>query len=568
MSDFDDDLLALAEGTSKRKKSSSSKPNKRKRPESSDEGSASDMDMSESDSDAAPAAASPRGGKRGKKVKSAAQIDTSDEEDDEDDVPAPTEDNPYPLEGIYKDEADRRRISNLPELEREDIIGTRKDEMTERNMRKKIAHMAAGVGGSRKAQASSDAEEEDEGEEEGEHVSRSTSTRSRKTTGATSTKAAGIEKLKQSRAEKGKKKEKKADSDDDEDYEELASRAKKGKKRGSSSEAEEEESDDDRARKSKAKGKKVAAQPAGPDELGAIVLTRAKLAEVCAAPWFTEWVIGSWVRYSVGMDQQGQTNYRLCEVIGTKQADTYRFEHASTDILLELQHGKAKRYFSMDAVSNSLFTQREYARLNQTCQADDIPMPTSKEVAKIKEALAKHSAYIMTEEDLAKQLAKKSIRKSGAQLKAQLHMERTQAIAMNDTEKLASINERLANLDKPSTDSRETAAKLNERNRGRNREDVRKAEARSQEERRKMQEALAKGDTSVKVDASARVKTVPRMNYDSRVNSPLPGTPNNGSGRNTPVNAANANGTPKPGKAGKIESSVASRVQLDLDLDF
>ncbi|BGP15812.1 RNA polymerase-associated protein rtf1 [Rhodosporidiobolus nylandii] len=546
-SDFDDDLLALAEGTSKRKsKSSSSKPNKRRRPaESESDGSASDMDMSQSDSDDAPAP-SPKAS-RGRKVKSAAQVDSSDEDDDGEEVEAPTDDNPYPIKG-------------LSEIDREGIIGDRKDEMAERKLRKQAAQMAATSGRNGAAAGSDDEEEEEYG---------SRSTRSRKVVGSTSTKAAGIEKLKQSRAEKGKKKEKKVDSDD-EDYEELSSRVKskskgKGKRRGSDSDSDGDSSDDDRGKKGKGKGKKTA-QPAGPEELGLIVLPRAKLAEMCPAPWFEKWVIGAWVRYSVGVDQQGQPAYRLCEVIEVKHDKPYRFENVSTDIHLKLKHGKAERLFSMDAVSNSPFSQREYARLNQTCAADKVDMPSSKDVAHVRDQLAKHTSYILTEEDLAKQLAEKKKKMTGAQLKARLHMERSQAHAANDQEKLADINAQLAELDKSSGEPRETAAKLNERNRLSNREEVRRAEARGQGERRKLQEALAKGE-NVAVDASARVKTMPKMSYDSRPQTPS-GTP----ARNTP--APSGVGAPVVPKAaaktagGKIEASVASRVQLNLDLDF
>jgi RNA polymerase-associated protein RTF1 len=173
------------------------------------------MDMSQSDSDAP--AASPKAG-RGRKVKSSAHVDSSDEADS--DVEAPTDDNPYPLEGIYIDEADRRRCVQLPfpptysipdlfltlsikkmtEIEREDIIGTRKDEINDRELRKQVAVMAKKSGG----RADAGESEEDEPEEETR-----TTTRSRKVPGASSKKADVFAALKKSRADKGKKKEKK-----------------------------------------------------------------------------------------------------------------------------------------------------------------------------------------------------------------------------------------------------------------------------------------------------------------------------------------------------------------------
>ncbi|GAA5885623.1 hypothetical protein JCM6882_007498 [Rhodosporidiobolus microsporus] len=558
-SDFDDDLLALAEGPSKRKnKSSSSKPSKRRRQADSDDGSASDMDMSQSDSDAP--ASSPRGG-RGRRVKSAAQVDSSDES--EDDGPAPTADNPYPLEGIFRDEADRKYVMGLPELQREDIIGTRRDEVTAREMRKQVAQISNQTG--RGGAADSDEEPEEEDDDDEEYGVRSS--RSRKTVGSSKSKSEGIEKLKKSRADKGKKKEKKAEESDD-DYEELARRTRKSRKDDSGSDMDESDSDADE-RSKKGKGKKTA-QPVGPEELQGVTLTRTKLAELCPAPWFGEWIKNAWVRYSVGMDH-GEPQYRVCQVVGVSKGKTYRLENTNTDVLVLLKFGKAERLFSMDAVSNAPFTPREYVRLTKTCETDGVSMPTPKEVAKVKDQLAKRTTYMLTEEDLAKTLAGKKKHLTGAQRKTQLRFERDQAMAAGDQERIDEINQQLADLDRPSGEPRDPSAKLNERNRLSNREEVRRAEAKSQEDRRKQQEAMARGDV-VKVDASARVKTVPRMNYDSRPHTPNPGTPG-GSGRATPLNGAplsnGANGGPRAAKGGKVESTVASRVQLDADLlDF
>lgn len=58
--------------------------------------------------------------------------------------------------------------------------------------------------------------------------------------------------------------------------------------------------------------------------------------------------------------------------------------------------------------------------------------------------------------------------------------------------------------------------KVNERNRAYNRSDIRKYENKSWEERKEVQERLRKGE-EVKVDASARVKTMTRLTYDRYV---------------------------------------------------
>ncbi|GAA5966250.1 hypothetical protein JCM3765_002572 [Sporobolomyces pararoseus] len=558
--DIDDELLGLAEGASKRKsKSSSKKSNKRRRPAESDDGSASDMDMSASDSDAAPATSS----RSRKQVKSAAEILDSDEEAGGDD------DDPFPYEGIYRDKAEKKKIMGLSELEREDIIATRKEAVLEREQRAQVAKMASRSGGPKGAVDSEEEQDDDDDEDYG-----SRGTRSRKATGLTSTKNEGLEKLKRSRAEKGKKKEKKQDSDSDDDYDDGG---KSSRKRKDSYESESDPELSDVEEETKSKSKKKETPRATPEDLKAVTVTRSKLAEFHNAPWFEEWVKGAWVRLGVGIDSRSnQMSYRLCRVEGvrTGRARPYKIEQnsaASTDIELNLRHGKSVRHFTMEIVSNSEFTDGEFNRLVKTCIGEKVDLPSPKELGKVKEQLAKHKEYIMTEQDLAAQLAKKGRRPVGAAAKARLLVQRDHAFSSGDMDTYNKIVSELAELEAgtPTKENeQERMRRVNERNRASNREEIQKAEARSQEERRRQAASLAKGE-NVKVDPSARVKTMTRLTYDSRGGTPGNGTPTGSmtptkSGTQTPSIAAAAART----KGNKIESVVASSVQLDLDLDF
>ncbi|GAA5897514.1 hypothetical protein JCM5296_001147 [Sporobolomyces johnsonii] len=545
--DLDDELLGLVEGKRK-SKSSGKRSTKRKRPVASDD-SASDMDMS-SDSDAPPAATKARRG-----VKSAAEVDASDEE------AGGADDEPYPLEGIYRDEADRRHIQSLPELEREDIIATRKDEMTERETRRQVAKMASKQGGAAGAASS----EEDEDDEEYGRT-----TRQRKTTGTSKSKAEGLEKLKRSRAEKGKKKEKHDDSDDD--YEEGGRSSRRRRSSAGYSDESEGSGDEDTDKKSKVSKKKDAPQ-AGPSDFRPVMVTRSKLAELCPAPWFGDWVKGAWVRLGIGKDPQGMPTYRLCQVQDVRSSGKpYRLEGTTTDVELKLRHGSAINWFKMETISDSTFTDREFGRISQVYASEKIDLPTPKELGKIKDQLTKHTTYLLTEQDLAQQLAKKRHRPVGAAAKARLVVQRDHALQSGDTERYKEIVAQLAEMDAVSStkeSEQERMKRVNERNRASNREEIQRAEARNQEERRKQAALLAKGE-NVKVDPSARVKTMTRLTYDSRTATPTPGTPNGGS---TPTGGVSA---PPPSiaaaaartKGSKIEATVASRVQLDVDLDF
>ncbi|GAA5840157.1 hypothetical protein JCM3766R1_004113 [Sporobolomyces carnicolor] len=562
--DIDDELLGLAEGGASKRKS---KSNKRRRPAESDDGSESDMDMSASDSDAAPSAAAPRSRKL---VKSAAEIDDSDDEAAA--AAAPDDRDPYPLEGIYRDAADRRHIQNLPEFEREDIIATRKEEMHERETRIQVAKMASRSGAPAGGVIDSDAEGEDDDDDDDYGGNRG-STRSRKATGLTSTKNEGLEKLKRSRAEKGKKREKKQDSDSDEDYDAGGKSSKR--KDAYDTESDPELSDAEEEEKPTKSKKKDGPQIQLAD-LQAVTVPRSKLAEFVQAPWFEEWAKGAWVRLGVGHDDSGRMRYRLCQIDGirTGRARPYKVDATSTsmtDIELNLRHGKAARHFTMEIVSNAPVELGEFTRLVTTCNGEKVALPTAKELNKVKDQLAKHKEYIMTEQDLAAQLAKKGRRPVGAAAKARLLVQRDHALSTGDTETYDRIVRELAEMEAgaPTKENeQERMRRVNERNRASNREEIQKAEARSQEERRRQAASLAKGE-NVRVDPSARVKTLTRLTYDSRGGTPGSGTPTGATtptknGASTPSIAAAAART----KGNKIESVVASSVQLDLDLDF
>lgn len=180
-------------------------------------------------------------------------------------------------------------------------------------------------------------------------------------------------------------------------------------------------------------------------------------------------------------------------------------------------------------------------------------LPSVKEAKKLKEQLAKHTDYILTEvrlffpsisphtsylkplnkylthsstqADLSAILAKKGGgRVNAAQGKAKLLIQRDLARSTGDQAQIDQINIELAKFEAPPPSPNgkgETEAdrmkRVNERNRASNREDIKRAENKSQEERRKLAQAIARGDLDVKVDPSARVKTMTRLTYDRSV---------------------------------------------------
>lgn len=87
-------------------------------------------------------------------------MDESDSDREDDNVPAKDSDIPYPLEGKYIDSKDKQRIQNLPQLERERILGERAEEQSRSQFAAELARRAKGIEksslqGERKRKASS-----------------------------------------------------------------------------------------------------------------------------------------------------------------------------------------------------------------------------------------------------------------------------------------------------------------------------------------------------------------------------------------------------------------------------
>lgn len=205
-------------------------------------------------------------------------------------------------------------------------------------------------------------------------------------------------------------------------------------------------------------------------------------------------------------------------------------------------------------------------------------MPSAKEAESIKKRLEERTEYVMTEADLAAALAKRGPRANSAQSRAKLLMERDFARSAGDQDKVAELERRIAELDKHGSQgskAEESDAdrlkRVNERNRALNREEVAKAEARYQEERRKQAAALARGDSNVKLDPSARVKTMARLKYDRETPSTSrQGTPGPVATIDEKPNGSTlpASPTTSQSRANKLDQSLAKHVEVNIDLDF
>ncbi|KAK7679284.1 hypothetical protein QCA50_017671 [Cerrena zonata] len=193
MSDLDDDLLALAGAGSEEEEAGVSG------------GSDSDVPLKRK--------TKPSGGAaKRRKVEEEEEEEEEEGDDDEeegDDDEGEEEElvNPYPLEGKYKDEEDRENLLDMDEIEREQVLFERSQEMEKYNERKYLLQRAK--------------QQQQQSNQTNKKATRS-SNRSKATTGAKSSKLDKLSELRKQREQRttGRRRDEDFEDEEDEDLEE------------------------------------------------------------------------------------------------------------------------------------------------------------------------------------------------------------------------------------------------------------------------------------------------------------------------------------------------------------
>ncbi|KAG8859074.1 hypothetical protein FRB96_004644 [Tulasnella sp. 330] len=496
--EFDDELLALVQPEKrdhhghhrKRTASGSNKTssNKRRKQEMSDD----DSDMEESDADG------------------------------------------YPLEGKYKDEEDRERLLSMPEIKREEIFSQRKEELQKDLERKKLEKMV-------KSQASGGSDAT------GYNNVSKAAKRKHTTIGSTKEKSRTLEALKQKRQQKESRRATKAH-----DSESPEPRRRRQRSDTPSSLSESEEGQVPRKGSDNSSLDGVQLKPA-PDvltlmDLNKAQITRDMLENQCFSSQFEEFVKGAWVRLVVGLDA-GEMVYRICEVmdVASDLVEPYELNKKLVNKVLELRHGAQVKTFPMNKISCGSFTQREFDRLIRTLEAEKLKPPTKAKLEKKGEMIHNIESRIRTDADMTAMLQRAREvhnKRSAAEMfamKSSLHTEKMLAVKKHDKAEVARLNVLIEKLEmemngRPNqpaasgtltpdgqSQSQQPAAskpvdalaRVNERNRKANLEQMRKAEELTAMRRK---QAMLGG--KVVEDLSARVKTVVRTKFDSRAGTP------------------------------------------------
>ncbi|KAF8960863.1 hypothetical protein BDZ97DRAFT_1273077 [Flammula alnicola] len=560
MSDFEDDiddqLLELAGATEKKKK---------RRQPSSGSGSGN-------------VGGSGKSGVNGSKKRRAERMDT---DSDKGDAESEEEmEDPYPLEGKYRDEADKRELLAMTEFQREQILEERSGE----RQRIQNAKMLADLVRQQQRGGAIGADDSVSRAAKRQHTAR----------GATKEKAHKLDELKAKRKAKDDKKRSKGNaspsqrdrSSSPQDMDISDSESEDGQI--TKYDQEEERimnltSGYDSHKKGRSGAKDDAAEEACTmAALEGCRLTRDAIAKHCIKPWFQDYVTGAWVRYLIGQEPTGAPVYRICQVhnLASDFVKPYKVDNKTINQAFELKHGKSIKIFNMDKVSNGPFLEKEYDRLAKTCATEDVKLPTKQALETKVAQMQKLVTQPMTEKDITAMLQRKSqLQAKNTTLstvdRSMLNQQRTLALRRQDYDEVAEIDAKLAadaaKMHEPAkAEPMDLLAKVNERNRKANMEAVRKAELEGAERKRRERKlAMESGGTSTPIDPSARLKITPRTFNASTPTTTRPGTPvvNGGPATETPVAAAilaaAAAKAPVP-SASSFESSLIDSIEIDL----
>ncbi|KAJ7893731.1 hypothetical protein B0H14DRAFT_3081358 [Mycena olivaceomarginata] len=535
-SELDDELLELVGGSSDKEKQTQSRKRNRE------------------------AGGGGKGKKPSKKRKVAAAADSDNEPESEE---GDGDEELYPLEGKYIDEQDRADLLAKTEIEREEILTARLDEVERIRDRKHVdklrAQQLAGV-----AAAKRKAKDE-------------------KKLRARASNSSPKARRSSSPMDMDMSDSDASDEDDDEDGQisrlEQEDERLFGKKPRSAAEKD-----------GKSKEPEVDL-PLTSEHLLKIALSRDALAKHSASPWFAQIVTGGWVRYCIGSDAErnGEQVYRLCQIISVVPSPKpYKIDSKTVRDVFVLKHGKAEKTWQMDRTSNSPWTQDEFKRMVDTCANEKIPVPTRKEVDERFGEMQDLIAKVITEDDVSAMIARKRLAggsSAGAATpvlsvaeRSRLNAQRTLAQRRQDYDEVREIDAQLAAAAAAASLSgakapgeeelQDRLARVNERNRKANAESIRKAEMLEAERKKRERKSMREGGGVI--DPSARLRTVPRL-WESATPTSRPSTPNPatlgvaGAGANGAKPKLSPSPAPTPPAGGKtFEAAIIESIEVDL----
>ncbi|WVF65669.1 hypothetical protein IAT40_000400 [Kwoniella sp. CBS 6097] len=434
MSDLENELLGLAEDDptrrSKKRHNSNDKSKKKSKAfidESDDDGEA-DMDLESEEDEDVPAVAS-SSSRRPLKM--------------------PMK-NPYPLEGKYVDEDDREALEALPEIERENILASRLEEMQKFKDSQALDAMFKTIGGDE-----SDDDDDGPSRKRRKHTS-VTKEASRAMTDLKNKRKAKDERVQRRAARRSEKRQRSASPASDNSTEDgEISHSQSYSYRRSPPQSPEykvpsptKDSKDD-----------LDSMPANRQDVNSARLSRYELVDMMYKDGFDEVVIGAYVRLMAGeTDELGLPKYRIHkikEVDNSGKFGSYSIEYKGRNIRdargLLCSYGKSSRLFRIADVSNGDVEDKEFSRFSMTNQADSVKAPKRSELSKKHEEIKALRDRPMTDAEVNRQINSRKAHDPGANRSAllkitQLISSRDLAARRNDTNTVEMLNAEIVKL--------------------------------------------------------------------------------------------------------------------------
>ncbi|KAF1836122.1 plus-3-domain-containing protein [Decorospora gaudefroyi] len=316
-------------------------------------------------------------------------MDESDSDRD-DDVPERTAEVPYPLEGKYMDESDKRRIMGLSQLEREEILGQRAEEMSHANFKAELARRAA-------ASQQNDRKRKADSDEPDDPSRRSSRPK------VQPRKNEKLEAYKREREQRGQQRQR------NDDRRSGRRRSSSGDRpRGSDVDADGEsdvEWDDRLPEKAREE------MPATLRDFESVRVGRGFFSEVCFHPGFEEAMTGAFGRVGVGQDAQRRTLYKMAQIKGFSAGKPYVFEgkdgkRIATDQYVMAQHGSVKKDYQFQFMSNQRFTDSDLDTYRHSLAETNAKMPSQSFLQRKYDDLKALQNHYWTDADISARIAK------------------------------------------------------------------------------------------------------------------------------------------------------------------
>ncbi|OWB77487.1 hypothetical protein B5S32_g1655 [[Candida] boidinii] len=449
--------------------------------------------------------------------KSTGITDLAASDDDDDDR------DPYPIEGKYKDEQDRARLMEMDEVEREEILFERIQEMEKFRERKYLALRA------RQSKAERSIKES--------KVSKGKALRTSKLT-----------ELKKQREKKTKREQRRnrrddysdedefAEDEDEDDEDDLGIHEEEGSdyedeidtRRGNKRRREDldEEIPSGPSSRSKQRNLDLDREATMDDINSRVRVGRTAVGKYLYHDEFVDVIPGTYIRFNIGVDRDtGRQQYRVCKIEEVKRhgGAPYTFLGKPCDTYLVISQGNSKKTCQMVFLSDSPMTTDEFENYKKRVNDAGLRFPTKADIDEKFRELRKMSTRELTDEDITRMVQlRESVSVEGmesgnrvrklAVLKEQLDV----AIENNDTEVIHRLEQEIQRLSNASSTKSVNVdagmAKVNYRNKRYTDSSIRKAETRAVELRK-----IQMLTSNQNADPFSRLRTNPKIFYSTDI---------------------------------------------------